>query len=236
MHLDSTEFVVRLFEFVILLFSISVHECAHAWTASRLGDQTARMLGRVTINPLAHIDPIGTFLIPAIAIFGPMFGIGYLGGLLIGWGRPTPVNTRNLRKIVRDDNLVSLAGPASNLLIALVAMLVLVAIALFVPQGRELVLDTFEGNYSTAGVGAVALLAFLAIFMNVSLCVFNLMPVPPLDGSHVVRNMLPYNAVRVYDRVSGWGSYLLMLLCARLVMPTVIEPVLNGIYSVLNHV
>ena len=83
------EFMVGVFEFVLLIFSLSFHECAHAWMASRLGDQTARMQGRVTLNPMNHVDPIGTLIFPAIAIFGPMIGIGMFAGLLIGWAKPT---------------------------------------------------------------------------------------------------------------------------------------------------
>ena len=109
-------FVIAIFEFVLLIFSLSVHECAHAWMASRLGDQTARLQGRVTLNPMYHVDPFGTLLFPALMIFGPLFGGGAMSGFLFGWAKPTPVITRNFRKIVRDDTLTTLAGPVSNLL------------------------------------------------------------------------------------------------------------------------
>jgi len=110
--LQSNAFLIAVFEFVILIFSLCVHECAHAWTASRLGDQTARLEGRITLNPMYHVDPIGTLLFPAIMIFGPFIGFSMFSGMLVGWAKPTPVITRNLRKIVRDDNLVTLAGPS----------------------------------------------------------------------------------------------------------------------------
>ena len=120
----STAFVIGIFEFVLLLFSLSFHECAHAWMASRLGDQTARLQGRITLNPMYHVDPIGTLLIPALAIFGPFIGFTFFSGFLIGWAKPTPVITRNFKKIVRDDNLVTLAGPVSNLLLVGIAFVV----------------------------------------------------------------------------------------------------------------
>ena len=119
--MQPSSFLIAIFEFVILIFSLSVHECAHAWMASRLGDQTARLQGRVTLNPMYHVDPIGTLLFPALMIFGPLFSGGALGGFLVGWAKPTPVITRNFRKLVRDDTLVTLAGPVSNLLLGFAA-------------------------------------------------------------------------------------------------------------------
>lgn len=224
-------FLVGVFEFVLLIFSLSFHECAHAWMASRLGDQTARMQGRVTLNPMYHVDPIGTLIFPAIAIFGPMIGIGMFAGLLIGWAKPTPVITRNFKKIVRDDNLTTLAGPFSNALIVLVAFVVLVVISIAAPGGHEMVLDTFfENTLNMDAPGMVqalqglVLIAILAIEVNLSLFVFNLIPIPPLDGSHLVRNMLPYNAVQIYDRIPMWASYLLMIFLGRYIMDLFIAP------------
>jgi Zn-dependent protease len=121
--LQQPDFIKAVFEFVILIFSLCVHECAHAWMASRLGDQTARLEGRITLNPLYHVDPLGTLLFPALMIFGPLFGFSMFGGMLIGWAKPTPVITRNFRKIVRDDNLTTLAGPVSNLILVAVAFI-----------------------------------------------------------------------------------------------------------------
>ena len=110
--MQSAEFAIAVFEFVLLIFSLSVHECSHAWMASRLGDQTARMQGRVTLNPIYHIDVVGTLIIPAIIIFGPFIGFTLFSGILIGWAKPTPVISRNFAKIRRDENMVTLAGPA----------------------------------------------------------------------------------------------------------------------------
>lgn len=238
-RLQSIEFLVRVFEFVLLLFALSFHECAHAWMASRLGDQTARMQGRVTLNPVAHIDPVGTLLIPAIGIFGPMIGLSIFSGILIGWAKPTPVITRNLHKIRRDDNLVTLAGPVSNLLLVVLSVIALLGVAHFTPGGREVVMATF--NYQlldgvAAPVQAVTLLGVLSINVNLSLFFFNLLPVPPLDGSHLLRNALPYNAVQVYDRIPYFLSLLLMMVVGGTVIRILMGPSLRVIEMVLMRV
>ena len=207
--------------------------------ASRLGDQTARLEGRITLNPMYHVDPIGTLLFPAIMIFGPLFGFSLFGGMLVGWAKPTPIITRNFRKIVRDENLVTLAGPASNLLLVLVAFGVLVTMAMTVPGGREMVVSSFIAALSPAGPivpQPVVLLCTLAILINLSLFFFNLLPIPPLDGSHILRNMLPYSAVEVYDRIGGWISYLLMIFVGGTVLRMLIGPALGLVYSALIHI
>jgi Zn-dependent protease len=235
--LQSVGFLIAVFEFVLLIFSLSVHECAHAWTASLLGDQTARLQGRVTLNPMYHVDPIGTLLFPGLIIFGPFIGLSFFSGMLVGWAKPTPVITRNFRKIVRDDNLTTLAGPASNLLIALIAFLVLAVISIAVPEGHELVLATFSGGIAvgvSTALPAFVLLAILAIEINLSLFVFNLLPIPPLDGSRLVRNILPYRSVQVYDRIPIWVSYLIMVLAGGFVMRLFLGPALWLVYLALR--
>jgi Zn-dependent protease len=235
--LQSASFAIAIFEFVLLIFSLSVHECSHAWMASRLGDQTARLQGRVTLNPMYHIDPVGTLLFPALMIFGPFIGLSMFGGMLVGWAKPTPVISRNFTKIRRDENLVTLAGPASNLLIALVAFLVLAAIS--ITGGREMVRATFGGGLmlgAASGLQAVVLLCTLAIFINLALFFFNLFPIPPLDGSHLVRNVLPYSAVQTYDRIPFWVSYMLMLLIGGFVLRLLMGPALALVQFGLLHV
>ena len=224
-----------VFKFVILLFSLSLHECAHAWTASRLGDQTARLQGRVTLNPIPHIDPVGTLLFPALVIFGPLFNFP-IDFLLVGWAKPTPVITRNLKKIVRDDNLITLAGPASNLLLALIAFVALAVVCAAVPGGRALVRGTIEGGLMINGpseLQALVVLALLAIEINVSLFFFNLLPIPPLDGSHLLRNMLPYNAVQQYDRIPPWIGWLLMIFVGGFLLSLLVGPVLTVAQAIL---
>jgi len=237
--LPSGALIVAVFEFVLLLFSLCVHECAHAWMASRLGDQTAREMGRVSLNPMDHIDPIGSLLFPALMIFGPLIGLTMFGGMLIGWAKPTPVITRNFRKIVRDDNLTTLAGPVSNLLIVFIAMVVLAIISVAVPDGPQYVYYAFHGSLLidvSPGVQTVVLLATLAILINLSLFFFNLLPIPPLDGSHLLRNALPYNAVQAYDRIPIWASWLLMMVFGGVILRILLSPSLALVYMVLRNV
>ena len=224
----STAFAIAVFKFVLLLFSLSFHECAHAWTASRLGDQTARLQGRVTLNPMYHADLIGTVLFPALIIFGPLIGLGFLGGYLIGWAKPTPVITRNLRNIKRDDNLVTLAGPASNLILALAGFLGLVAIILSTRNLPQ------QQNAFNSGIDALAVLCELAIQVNVALFIFNLLPIPPLDGSRILRNFLPYNALAGYDRMGAF-SYILMIVVGGFVVGFLMRPAMALIYFVLGR-
>jgi len=207
--------------------------------ASRLGDQTARLQGRITLNPMYHVDPIGTLLFPALMIFGPFIGFSMFGGMLVGWAKPTPVITRNFRKIVRDDNLTTLAGPVSNLLIVLAAFLALVVVSVAVPDGRLLVQSSFSGMLGLgqgSAIEALVLLCILAIEINLSLCFFNLLPIPPLDGSRVLRNMLPYRAVQTYDRIGGWLGFLLMILVGRVVLSALLGPSLGLLYWALTRV
>lgn len=235
--LQQSDFIKAIFEFVILIFSLCVHECAHAWTASYLGDQTARLQGRVTLNPVYHIDPVGTLLFPGLAIFGPFLGFSFFAGMLVGWAKPTPVITRNFRKIVRDDNLTTLAGPVSNLLIVLVAFLVLAIMSVTGPNEHNIVMASFIGALRPGGAQMaqpLPLLCTLAIVINLMLFFFNLLPIPPLDGSRLLRNMLPYNAVMVYDRIPIWVSYLLMILIGGTIIGLLLRPALFAVYLALQ--
>lgn len=196
MNLHSPEIIDKVFQYIAFLFAISVHESAHAWVANRCGDPTARMLGRITLNPVPHIDVLGTVVLPLIGLFG--------GGVIFGWAKPTPVNPSNFSKPVRDDILTTVAGPLSNFVLAAVAVVLLALIALSSSLGHDLVVEELTGGIH-AGHGSLLAPAtqFLygALFINVILGVFNLIPVPPLDGSHVLRHMLPGGIRKVYDRV-----------------------------------
>jgi Zn-dependent protease len=204
-------YVYIFFQLIAFLFAISIHESAHAWMASRCGDPTARMLGRITLNPLRHIDPVGTILLPAIALF--------TGFPMIGWARPTPVDPRNFKDPVRDDILTSIAGPASNFLVVISAVVVLGLLALVSPSAHYVVqaLAMSSGNLALdAGwITPLALMLYQLMFINILLGVFNLIPVPPLDGSHVLRHFLSGAVLNLYDRFGMLGLMLLMFFGGR---------------------
>jgi len=220
------------FEVIAFLFAICVHESAHAWTANRCGDPTARMLGRVTLNPVKHIDPVGTILLPAIML------ISHLP--VIGWAKPVPVNPNNFPNQVRDDILTSVAGPVSNLLLAAISVVGLALISITSMQGRAIVsvlalsygsAISSMGNASSVLVPIAGLLYFLMI-INVLLAAFNLIPVPPLDGSHVLRHLLPEQARRMYDTV-GIFALILLFVAGQSVIFAVVNPFLRFFNSML---
>ena len=236
--MQSAQFAIAVFEFVLLIFSLSVHECSHAWMASRLGDQTARLAGRVTLNPINHIDVVGTLILPAIIIFGPFIGFTLFSGILIGWAKPTPVISRNFAKIRRDENMVTLAGPVSNLLLAVIATVVLLIVIHTVPGGRQIVNYTASGMLVpgiNSSVQAVVLLGIAAVQINLALLFFNLLPIPPLDGSQLLRNVLPYNAVQSYDRIPFWVSWILMIFVGGYIMRLLLIPAFGIVGFVLTR-
>jgi Zn-dependent protease len=192
---------------LLLILSLSVHEAAHAWTADRLGDPTARALGRVTLNPLAHIDWIGTVLFPVIAFT--------TGAPLIGWAKPVPVNFHNLRAPRRDFAIIAAAGPASNLAQAVLGAAVL-ALA-FDPLSMDLV--------------PVVLRSFVSL--NVALAVFNMIPVPPLDGGNVLSGILPEQFARLIDQIRPWGFLVLYALLFTGVLRNVVFPIAGRLYDLL---
>ena len=179
--------------FIVLLFSLTVHETAHAWTADRLGDSTARLLGRISLNPIVHIDLIGTVVLPLVALAS--------NATLIGWAKPVPVDTRRLRNPRRDYMVVAAAGPVSNLLIAFAA-----AVLLFVVPVSPQRLD--EANVSVP----IAIMLGQLMRLNVLLAVFNLIPIPPLDGGSVLAGLLPYSAAQAFNRIRPYGFILLYVL------------------------
>ena len=221
-----------LFEFVVLVFAFSMHECAHAWVAWKLGDPTAMMLGRVTLNPMKHIDPWGSIAMPLIAMIYHM--------PLIGWAKPTPVTSRNFKHYKRDDILVTIAGPISNLLAATVSLVLLILLKHAIAGGGDAVVAAIglafnDPRVSTEGLPSlfpVALLLYFGILINLSLFVFNLIPVPPLDGSHVLRHFLPYRVQQLYDRF-GFVSLILLLLFGGSLIWALLGPMLSAFNRVL---
>ena len=220
----NQDFVLILFQVVVLVLAFSVHESAHAYVAMRLGDPTAYMLGRVTLNPLKHLDPLGSVIVPLISMV--------YGGMLIGWAKPCPVTTRNFNNIKRDDILVSLAGPASNLAMATIALLLLVVFkhaggAATINAAMDMA-DRVPG-VDTSGMAMfpVAMLLYFGVTINLLLFVFNLIPIPPLDGSHVLRQFLPYGAEQVYNRIGMYGLLFIFLFGGRFIFGTFYYPLLN---------
>jgi len=217
-----------LFQVIVFLFAISFHESAHAWMANRCGDPTARMLGRISLNPIRHIDPVGTILLPAIALF--------TGLKVIGWAKPTPVDPRNFQNPVLDDILTAVAGPISNFVVATSAAIVLGAIALVAPGGRPIVREIVTGLVSSNSLLVpLSLLLYELMVINIILGVFNLIPVPPLDGSHVLRHFLSESIRRVYDMVGIFGLIALVYVGGDL-LRRLILPVLHLYNSILMRV
>ena len=179
--------------FIVLLFSLTVHEMAHAWTADRLGDPTARLLGRVSLNPMVHADVIGTIVFPLVSMVS--------GATLIGWAKPVPVNLRLLRHPRRDYMIVAAAGPISNLILAVFSA-ILLALVPISPQTLG------ESNVS---VPVAALLSRL-VQLNVLLAVFNMIPIPPLDGGNVLAGLLPPSLALQFNKVRPYGFVLLYAL------------------------
>lgn len=197
-----------------VLLAITVHEVAHGWMALRLGDRTAMMLGRLTLNPLKHIDPIGTVLVP-MALF-------LLGGVMFGWARPVPVTRENLRRPERDMALVAVAGPGANLVMALLWLgLLMIGIAL---QDVHLAAARLLVYLGTAG-----------IVINAVLMVLNLLPVPPLDGSRVVASLLPGPLAYRYGRIEPYGLLVLLLLLVTGYLGRILSPVIEGFFRVLFY-
>ena len=196
-----------IIQFAVLLFSLSIHEAAHAWTADRFGDYTARYLGRVTLNPIAHIDPIGTVLFPILQFFTNL--------PLIGWAKPVPINALHLRNPRKDQIFISLAGPFSNFAAGCVAFLLLAILKITVPVATGLILNmaiTMHVPAQQSILAPVIGILFYAMIINWALALFNLIPIPPLDGHWILYGILPSNAATALERFGNYGFIVLYAL------------------------
>lgn len=200
---------------LVLVFSLTVHEAAHAWTADKLGDNTARMLGRVSLNPIVHIDPIGTILLPLVAAVS--------GAPLLGWAKPVPVRTRGLRNVRRDFLLIAAAGPVSNLLLAVAGAIVWHGL------GGGMGVDG-----SVAPNGPIVFLLDRFIKLNLILAVFNMIPVPPLDGGNVLASLLPPALAYKFEQVRPYGIFVLYALLLTGALTTIIRPPLVFLVRLLQ--
>ncbi len=203
----SIDIAQAILIYTCLILSLSVHEAAHAATADLLGDDTPRHQGRVTLNPLSHIDLMGTVILPLMMLMS--------SGMMLGWAKPVQINPRNFKNGRRDDALVTLAGPASNVLLAI----------LFIFITRVFVM--FQGDMATAPDLVVSFLYFM-VYLNIILAIFNMIPVPPLDGHH----LLP---LRIKETLRGMGfmPIIIVFMLAWRVLPVVIDPIMAVAQAVM---
>ena len=193
-----------------LLFAITVHEVAHGWMANKLGDPTARMLGRLTLNPIKHIDLFGTIILPAAAL--------YLSGFLFGWAKPVPINWRNLHHTRRDIALVAVAGPMANFIMAL--LWACVAKLGMIVGSHNINLDIILRTMGKVG-----------IYVNIMLMLVNLLPIQPLDGGRVLSSVLPRKLSYYFDRLERYGIFILLIL----VVTGLLGYILSEPFYVLTH-
>jgi Zn-dependent protease len=208
--LSDIDFQELLITFTVLIASLTVHEAAHAWTANKLGDPTARMLGRLTLNPAVHVDPIGTIVFPLLALL--------TGIPLLGWAKPVPVDMRHLRHPRRDFAIIAAAGPISNLLLA---------------AAGALVFAVWTADASTPARGLLALGVLQFVLLNVLLAAFNMIPIPPLDGGNVLMGVLPERLALSMERIRPWGFLVLYLLMFSGVLSAIIFPVQRAVLNIL---
>ena len=198
-----------------VLFGITIHEVAHGWAALKCGDKTALMMGRLTLNPIKHIDPIGTILVPAILFF--------LSGFIFGWAKPVPVTWQNLKHPKRDMAIVAIAGPLTNLLMALI-WATIAKIGLLIGDNVRMVALAF------------LYMGHAGILINLVLMTLNLVPVPPLDGSRIITSILPERSGYYYNRLEPFGIFILLALMVTKILFLGIGPIILGLRSVIISV
>lgn len=194
-----------------ILFGVTLHEVAHGWVACQLGDKTAKMLGRLSLNPLKHIDLVGTIIVPVLCLL--------IGNFVFGWAKPVPIDWRNLKNPRRDTALVALAGPMANLLMAIFW-------AFIAKLGLWIAHDFFPDAVFLAYTGEAGIL------INLLLMVVNLFPLPPLDGSRVVSSMLPRTVARSYDALEPYGFFILLALLVTGILPWILTPAIQFLEKV----
>ena len=195
-----------------VLFAITAHEVAHGWVAMRLGDKTAMMLGRLTLNPIKHIDPVGTLLVPGLMLA--------FGGFIFGWAKPVPVNWGNLGKPKRDMALVAIAGPLANLIMALLWAGIM-KLSLLLPESLSM------ATQPLLYMGAAG------ITVNLILMVLNLLPLPPLDGSRILSSLLPDKLSWHYNQLENYGLLILLVLLASGLLGDIIGPPIYRLQAML---
>ena len=211
--MPELDLISTLFVFVIpVIFAVTVHEVAHGWVASRFGDQTARSMGRLTLNPIKHIDPVGTIVVPAIMYF--------TSGFIFGWAKPVPINWRNLGHPRRDMAIVAIAGPAANLLMLL-----------FWAMSAKVIM--LLGNDSNHLTQLLFIMSNIGIMINIVLMILNLFPILPLDGGRVLTAMLPRNLAISFSRMEPYGMIILVVLLLSGVLWKILLPAISGIQSLI---
>ncbi len=201
-----------LLSVIPILFAITLHEVAHGWVAKQLGDRTAEMMGRLTVNPIKHIDPVGTVVVPLMMY---MFS-----GFIFGWAKPVPVNWNQLRNPKRDMALVALAGPAANLIMVLF-WLVIAKLGIIFANNTESIAHLF------------IFMAWVGVIINSLLMILNLFPIPPLDGSRVVFSILPARLASRYAMIEPYGLVILLVLFATGALGDMLKPVIFGFQQII---
>lgn len=226
--IDIATFASHLIMFmVVLLLAISAHEAAHAWMSHKFGDDTAYMLGRVTLNPVKHTDPIGTLLIPILAfVFGAIGG--GLGSIpLIGWGKPTPVNPRKWSNYKKANFWVSIAGILANFILLFIG----------IGLAKVLMMQGFEPlEFFRESSNPLVIFVSKLMFLNLSLAIFNLLPIPPLDGGKILSNFVPDSVKPILDIIEQFGFILLLLFVYMGLFNAIIRPFAIGLFTVLNSI
>lgn len=205
---------------VPVLLAITLHEAAHGWVADKLGDPTARKLGRITLNPIKHIDPQGTIFIPLMMIVLSKMLLGTL--LVFGWAKPVPVDPRHFKQPLLDMALVALAGPGSNFVMASLW-------ALFISLSAALISDRSMLEH-------LVFMGEIGIFINVLLMVLNLLPLPPLDGGRIVAGVLPKQMAITYLRIEPYGFFILMALLFSGVLGKILMPLIYQFQSIISAI